>query len=398
MMESYDIVIVGAGPGGSACAKSAAENGARVLLVEKRKEIGAPKRCGEGLSLAAFKRIDLKPEGEWLKQSIKGAFVYSPSGKRVAAYYPNEAGYVIERKIFDKWLAEQASYAGAKVLAGTRATSLVKEGGKITGIKIKDNEGETEVEAKLIVAADGVESLVARWAGLKTTHALADTCSGAQFEMSNVDLEDPHMLEMYMGNEIAPGGYIWVFPKGDKVANVGIGTRHKFAKGKTAYQYLKEFVDSHPNLSKGSILEVNTGCIPVGGPMSGIVADNLMVIGDAAHQVNAIHGGGIGEAIRAGQIAGEVASKCVKSGDCSAAVLKEYETKWYEERGNRLAKLVKLRAVVEELKDKELDYLADQLSGEDIIGLAGAKGYAKFAKILAKKPSLLRFIPRLVKK
>jgi digeranylgeranylglycerophospholipid reductase len=395
-MENYDIVIVGAGPGGSSCAKTAAENGLNVLLIEKRKEIGAPKRCGEGLSLAAFKRINLKPEGDWLKQSIKGAFVFSPSGKRVAAYYPDEAGYVIERKIFDKWLAEQASYAGAKVLAGTRATALIKEDGKIKGLKIKNNDGEAEVKAKIVVAADGVESLVARWAGIRTNHTVADTCSGAQFEMSDIDIEDPHMLELYMGNEIAPGGYIWVFPKGDKLANVGIGTRYNYAKGKTAYQYLKEFVDSHPNLKKGSILEVNTGCIPVGGPLKELSADNLLIVGDAAHQVNAIHGGGIGEAIKAGQIAGEVAAKCIKSRDCSASALKEYDIKWYEERGNRLTKLVKLRAVVEQLKDKELDYLADQLSGEDIIGLAGAKGYAKFAKILAKKPSLLRFVPKLI--
>lgn len=397
-MEDYDIVIIGAGPGGSACAKVAAENGAKVLLVEKRNEIGVPKRCGEGLSLAAFKRINLKPEGPWLKQSIKGAFVFSPSGKKVAAYYPEEAGYVIERKIFDKWLAEQASYAGAKVLAGTRATGIIKEGNKITGVKLKDISGEFEVRAKVVIAADGVESLVARWVGINSGHVLKDTCSGAQFEMSNVDLEDPHMLEIYMGNEIAPGGYIWVFPKGDRVANVGIGTRYDFTKGKTAYQYLREFVDSHPSLSKGSILEVNAGCIPVGGPMKEISTDNFMIIGDAAHQVNAIHGGGIGEAMKAGQIAGEVAAKAIKTSDCSAEALKEYSVRWYEERGDKLTKIVKLRTVVEELKDKEFDYLADQLSGEDIIGLAGAKGYAKFAKMLAKKPSLLRFVPRLVKK
>ena len=394
----YDIVIVGAGPGGSACAKTAAENGMKVLLVEKRKEIGSPKRCGEGLSLAAFKRINIKPEGAWLRQSIKGAFVFSPSGKRVDAYYTDEAGYVIERKMFDKWIAEQASYAGAKILAGTRATGLIKEGEKITGIKIKNLDGEFNVKAKIIVAADGVESLVARWAGMQTGHKVADSCSGAQFEMSNIDLEDPHMLEIYMGNGIAPGGYIWIFPKGDRLANVGIGTRYNFAKGKTAYQYLKEFVDSRPNLSKGSILEINTGCIPVGGPLKDISADNLMVVGDAAHQVNAIHGGGIGEAMKAGQIAGEVAAKCIKQGDCSALALKEYDRRWDEERGERLSKLVKLRTVVEELTDKELDYLADQLSGEDIIGLAGAKGYMKFAKILSKRPKLLRFVPRLMGK
>lgn len=390
----YDVVVVGAGPGGSTTARECAKAGLDVLVLEKRKEIGAPKRCGEGLTIGGMKRAGIKPEPEWARQKIMGAIVFSPSLKRIDIEYKPYGGYVIERKIFDKRLAELAAEAGATVQAGIRATTLLKKGSQITGVKTSGYDGESEIKAKVVVAADGVESKLARLAGINAIHTLKDTCSGAQFEMCNIDLVDEKMLEIHMGNEIAPGGYIWVFPKGKHVANVGIGTRET---KEAAIHYLQNFIKKSDNLKNGSILEVNTGNIPVGRPIEQLSTDGLIVVGDAAHQVNAIHGGGISEAMKAGQIAGKALKSAVDSGDYSRKSLQIYDEEWNSTEGKRLNRVVALREVIEKLSDKDLDYLADHLSGEQILDVTRAKQFTLLAKIFGKRPSLLRFIPKLLK-
>ena len=118
-MESYDIIAVGGGPAGSSASMTAARAGLKVLMVEKRAEIGSPKRCGEGLSKSALERMGLEVEGIWVCRTILGASAYAPNGKKITVNYQGPEGYVIERKMFDKWLAKKAVEAGAKVLAKT---------------------------------------------------------------------------------------------------------------------------------------------------------------------------------------------------------------------------------------------------------------------------------------
>jgi len=388
--ESYDIVIVGAGPAGSAAAMAGARAGLKVLMIEKRAEVGCPKRCGEGLSIHGLQRMGIEKDERWINRHITGTTVYAPNGKAVKV--PFEAGeyegWIIERKIFDKMLADMAADAGAKILTKTECMGLIKnESGRANGVRLGFNGERWDVGAKVVIAADGVESCIAREAGIDTKNKPVDFAAGVQFEMSNIDI-DPDVIELYFGAEIAPGGYVWCFPKGERRANVGIGVRKPWAK-KSAIEYLKDFINSRPGLKKGSIIEVNAGGIPVGGLLDDMVLDNFMVVGDAAHQVNAIHGGGIAEAFVSGRIAGEVAAKSIKAGDTSKSALSEYNDRWYEERGNRLKKLIKLREVVERLSDDDLNYLAEELEGTDLVGFANARGFAKLAKVLMKKPRLL---------
>ncbi|MCK4714174.1 MAG: FAD-dependent oxidoreductase, partial [Candidatus Aenigmarchaeota archaeon] len=158
-METYDVVVVGAGPGGSGAAIEAARKGLRVLMVEKRQEIGCPKRCGEGLSRNSAKRIGVKPNPLWVRREIKGATCISPSGKKVTVdYRDGPEGWVIERKMFDKCLAEDAVRAGARVMARTEVVGLLKEDGMISGVELESGRKKWKVKAPLIIAADGVES------------------------------------------------------------------------------------------------------------------------------------------------------------------------------------------------------------------------------------------------
>lgn len=394
MKDEFDVIVVGGGPAGTTTARFAAENGADVLLLEKRPEIGAPKRCGEGLSLRAITQAGLKPSDEWCRQEIQGAYVIAPNGKEVEARYGKTEGYVIERKMFDKRLAIIAAEAGATIQSGSRVTGVLGDKDKITGVTINTRDGNHEIKCKVLVAADGVESLIARWAGVNSTHALIDICSAVQFEMSNISFKDPKMLEIYLGNDIAPGGYVWIFPKGPKTANVGIGIRAN--KNANALALLQKFVNSRPELKNGSVIEINGGGVPVGKPLESLVANGLMVVGDAAHQVNAIHGGGIGESLESGKLAGIVAAKCIKNNDCSKPALIEYQTTWYATAGKKLAKLVNLRKVLEAMSDADLNFLADELSGDDVINLTKAEKFLTLTKIFAKRPSMLKYAPMLL--
>jgi digeranylgeranylglycerophospholipid reductase len=241
-----------------------------------------------------------------------------------------------------------------------------------------------------------VESLVARELGVNTANKLIDLCSGAQFEMAGVKGLGK-MIEFYFDTQAAPGGYLWVFPKGDGVANVGIGIRKPWAK-KTALQYLEEWVAKQPKLKDASILEVNSGGVPVGGFLEDSVADNLMIVGDAAHHVNPIHGGGIPEAYIAGRFAAEVAAEAVEANDFSKKFLKKYDKIWEEQRGKRLKKILKLREVMESLSDEDLNWLAEYLSGDDLVEFSRGESsnLVKLGKILMKKPKLMKLAAKLL--
>lgn len=391
--KEYDVVVVGAGPAGSSVARFCAEKGLSVLAVEKRQEIGSPKRCGEGLSKSAVGRMGIKVDDTWKTKTIKGASIYAPNGKKVTVDFEGPQGWVIERKIFDKYLAKLAIKEGAKIITKTEVFEVRRVKGGIE-TKIRSGDEILEVECKMLVACDGVESRVARMLGINTTLSLSDIASCAQFEMTGLKI-NPDRIELYFGNGIAPGGYVWIFPKGKDTANVGIGVRKPYSK-KSALVYLKEFIRKRDSLHKGSVIEMNSGGVPVGGFLDQMVDDNFLVVGDAAHQVNPIHGGGIAESYVAGKIASGVIAKAFKKNDFSRKFLSEYEKEWEEQRGKKLKKILKLRKVVENLSDEELNWLAEYLKGEELVEFSKASGFKRLAFILMKKPKLVGLARKLI--
>jgi len=389
-----DVIIVGAGPGGATAARILAKNGFDVALYEKRQEIGAPKRCAEGVGLQDFKTLGVMPPQNCIRQEINGAVVYAPNGKSLTISDKNSTGYILERKMFDKWLCEEAVRAGAKVQAKTNITGVLKENGKICGVKGTFLDEPFEERCKVLIAADGIETKIARMAGLNTTCNPLVTDSGVQFEMSGIEISDPKKLHIFLGNKIAPRGYVWVFPKGKDVANVGIGILGR--SDIPAVNYLRNFINSQPGLKKGSILEVNAGGIPVGGLLKKMTLDNFLVVGDAAHQVSPIHGGGIFEAQYAGRIAGEVVSDALKRGDTSEKALEPYSARWWKDRGEALQKVEKLREVVEKMSDNDFNFFADNLTPENIGDLCCGKNMKVLGKLVIKRPHLMRFAGALI--
>lgn len=389
-MEHYDAIIVGAGPAGLSAAKTLAERGHKTSCLDKKQEIGNPIRCAEGLGLGWFERLNIKPDPRWVCTEMYGAALYSPSGKKIEFRTDKVSGYILDRKTFEKHLAYEAANAGAKIKTKSHVTNAERKEGKVT-LTVKELDNEYQVSADIIVAADGVETTIPRLLGLNTTNKLNDIDSGFQYEMSGIDYEHPELINLFFGTEVAPRGYCWIFPKGPHEGNVGIGISG--ANPKTAKAYLDEFIAKHPGLAKGSVVEVNAGGVPVGGFLDTMVADNLVVCGDSAHQVNPIHGGGIGIAIEGARLAAEAASDALKKGDVSAAALEPYNKKWYEQRGNRLKQVLKRRHMLEVMTDEDFETLASSLSGEDVKKIAEGD-LGESVKIIGKKlistPALMK--------
>jgi digeranylgeranylglycerophospholipid reductase len=144
-----DVIVVGAGPAGSAIAKHLASKGYDVVVYEKRQEIGAPKRCGEGISLGGLQRLGLEIPSYCIRQKIDGALIYAPNGKYVEIDYGKDSGYIVERKLFDKWLAEEAARKGAKIKAKTHIKKVLKENGKVVGVMGEHLDKEFEEKCKV---------------------------------------------------------------------------------------------------------------------------------------------------------------------------------------------------------------------------------------------------------
>ncbi|MDY0267189.1 MAG: NAD(P)/FAD-dependent oxidoreductase [Methanimicrococcus sp.] len=385
MKESYDVIVVGGGPAGAVAARFAAEGGASVLLIEKRQEIGDPVRCAEGVGTKELdKYIDEDPR--WIAAPIKGATLYVPDGTslKMRSGNPDHVyGYILERKLFDRALVEKAAYSGVEVYTKASATGLIIEDGKVNGVKIKRLGEEKEIRAKIVIGADGIESKVGRWAGIDTTLKLKDIESGVQYLMTNIEI-DADNIEIYMGNKYAPGGYVWIFPKGKNRANVGIGLLgNKNEDGKRPIDFLNKFIENRfPN---GKIIEMNYGGIPVSGGIEKIYGNGIMLIGDAAQLTDPITGGGIKHALWSGEMAGTVAADAVKAGDFSEKFLKKYQKEWESKAGKVMKRDLILKNYYINMSDEEANKIGKALEGTDMTGVLEVSHLVKLLVKIDKK-------------
>ncbi len=369
---NYDVVIVGAGPAGSVTAKYAVKNGAKVLMLEKRQEIGSPVRCGEGLSLEGrLDTIDIKIDPNAIARQIDGARIFSPKGyvmtvgKEMAG---NECGANIYRDVFDKGLAEDAADAGADIMVKTMAIDLLRKNRKIAGVKAK-HMGETfNINAKLVVGADGFESKIGRIAGINTSLKPSDINTCFEYFMVGVE-ERPSYNDFFIGR-IAPGGYIWVFPKDGDTANVGIGVNlaklNKIDDIGMPKKLLDKFVSEHPELNCGKPIKEIAGAISCSMPIEQSVDDNILLVGDAARQIDPITGGGIVNGILAGKIAGEVLGEAIQKEDHSKEQLMKYDKAWRAEFESKMIRNWFAKEKLVTLSDEVFDNVLEALQGIDI--------------------------------
>ena len=369
----YDLLVVGSGPAGATTARIASERGLRVLLIDKRQELGAPIQCSGAVSGHALEEVGLSPEGEFVQEAIYGFSIYNQEGQKTTIDYrqlkPDEygtgegkkpLGYVVDRRRFDRYLMTLAERAGAEVWLKTEGLGYQPQPDGSCRVLLRRFNKELEVQARVLVGADGLQSQVGKWAGMRTHIKLRELASCLQFVVDGVETDG--LLEIVTGHRWAPGGYAWVFPKGHGYAEIGLGvTRTMTRQNAQAHlaQFLKEsfFKDRFKGLR---ILEIQGGGVPLAAPLRTQYADNLILVGDAARHVNPITGGGIHTALSGGKIAAHFLSDLLAKGKKpSRQNLKGYQDRWLEERGNFIWKLYGEKSKI--FKNKDISSRDEQL-------------------------------------
>ena len=352
-LEQADVVVVGGGPAGLIAAREAASVGLDVVLVERDRAIGSPVRCGEGVGSRGLGEF-ISPEGaSWVARRITRVIFWAPDGTEVRVA-EGDVGYILDRSRFEPALAAEAGSAGADIRVGTEAVALTRQGDRWR-VALRGRRGDVDLDARIVIAADGVEALVARWAGLDTRVPSRDMESCAQYVVSNITF-DPDAIYLHFGHRVAPGGYAWIFPKDVGVANVGLGIVALRADGRPARAWLDDYVARYfPN---GITTGYTVGGVIVHPTIKRTVADGLIVCGDAAHMVNPLSGGGIVNAMKAGRLAAQTAARALAAGDTSAARLQPYHDEWMRMLGDDHLRYYRLKEAISKFDDTFFDDLA----------------------------------------
>ena len=250
----------------------------------------------------------------------------------------------LDRRKFDRYLVKQAAKSGADVLIGTNVTEINNSTIATDGIF-----GKADYSCKVLIGADGPNSLVGKSRGLVREHDPMGVGTAFEYELTGVDV-DRTAVEMYFGKKYVPGGYAWIISQGEDNANIGVGVREAlFEENMCARDYLNRFMQEHPQasgkLEGGTIVSVVAGLVPVGGAPSKTATKDTLIAGDAAGHIIATNGGGIATAMIGGKIAGETAVDHL-NGKCN---LEAYEKRWREQMGLEIKTAVYARKLMDNL-------------------------------------------------
>ena len=340
--------MVGGGPAGALAAMTLARRGVEVLVLDK-KRFPRDKPCGGGIRYGVYKRFPDLAETFRSKiavHEVRRVIMESPSGHAVTASRETPLYLTMRRTELDAALLARARAAGAKLRESARVVEIERPHGAVV-VRCVDG---TEERAKIVIGADGVNSLVARAAGLTAgfpDEALAiDTME--ETPLAELSMADPDSMYVAYGYKGRPG-YGYVFPKADCV-DFGVGYMlpyYKRALSGPPYPHHARFLDevAARGIVRGRSNPDNFKAyrLPLGGPLPRTVAERVLLAGDAGGFVNAYTGEGIYYAMVTGRHAGEVAADAIVYGDASATRLSEYERRWKHEIGDELIDSVRIQ-------------------------------------------------------
>jgi len=358
-VENCDLLIIGGGPAGLVAAREAArrDRTLSIMVLERDATVGTPVRCGEGVGSAGLSEfLDPGPSNglaPWISRRITRVVFRAPDGCEVRVA-EGDVGYILDRATFEPAIAAQAMDAGADVRTRVDAVAMKRNGDR-WAVAIDDTSGRSEIGARVVIGADGVESAVGRWAGLDTRVRARDMESCAQYVVDDPTI-DADSIVLHFGDRVAPGGYAWVFPKGTRSANVGLGVLGLRAGGRSAVAWLDDYVGRHfPNASVSSR---TVGGVIVSATMAHPFADGLVLCGDAAHMINPLSGGGIINAMKSGRLAAETMVAALRSGDTSARALESYHARWMRLLGDDHVRFYRVKEALARFDDAFYDNLA----------------------------------------
>ena len=393
MSNKYDVIIIGAGPAGLLAGLEAVKGGLKTLLIEKDPQVGQPLNCAEGVPKKSFESI-LTVRARWIKSRINRGRIFAPSGKFCELSYPG-AGYVLDRPLMERDLAEDFVLAGGELVLNCRAVKLLKKGDRFETLETVDVKGQNrKIAAEVFIAADGVESTVARLAGIDNRLDIYKTDSLLQYHLTDIKV-DPEMIELHMGNTLAPKSYAWVFPRGEGEANVGLGVASIKNENPDIEIYLDRFIKKR--FGRAVITRKVCGTCPLyrGGEKLALL--NLLVVGDAARVLDSLSGAGIVNALLSGKIAGEAAVSFLSDKNATMEELHRlYPGLFLKEKGDELEMYYKIKKVLVKMTDDDFNVMIESLNEFFVEKKLKSFNLIKIIlSVIAKRPRLLKLARHL---
>jgi geranylgeranyl reductase family protein len=381
-MEKYDAIVVGAGTAGCLAAKTIAEAGLKVSLIEKKPkaEIGE-KICGDALGDHHLKTLGLEmPTGDEFEAKIDGIKIYSPDENTIFTIADKDfIGHILNRHLFGQWLLKKATDAGAQLSDNTNFRSPIIENGAVVGVTTKNMKtgAVSELRGKVTIDATGYFGMVRKQLPAELgidrdiDNADVEACY-REIRQLKEETKDTRFCEIYLNQQASPGGYIWIFPKGNAKVNVGIGTCMRKTGYPNPKEQLYKTAFNKPMFAGSTVITGGAWFDPVRRPIDNMVGNGVMLTGDAASLVNPIHGGGIGPSMLSGFYAGQQIIQALDKGEPTKEALWGYNKKYINTYGKKQGTLDIFKIFLLSCSDDDLNYGMNQkLMTEDDVLKAG---------------------------
>ncbi len=436
METDYDVIIAGAGIAGMITAASAAKHAnqnIRILVIDRNPRVEVGKKtaagwvCGDAVSKNSLDYLSSevgitygKPE---LEQPVHGVVAYSPDHESKAMF--DGEGFVLNRKLLPQRQLNDAEKIGVEFQFEVSAEALLVEDGFVTGIHLRSSKDNSTFKktAKLVVDATGsasrlrtslpiksyIEKEIDKENDMESTGRYILT-----FEAGTKDSTffDPDYCIIHLDQEIAPGGYAWVFPKGDDKMNVGLGVQKRLlekrnkqlGRNDTLQSLIDDYVRTNPVIKSWKLAESSddkgnekgSWQVPVRRQNDCMVANGYMIVGDAAWMPRPIDAGGIGPAIYASTIAGKVVAEALQAKDTSERGLWKFNAEYVIAYGYRMASFEILRRFLQILSNEDLNYGMKHFLGQDDVDSITRREHPEFKRVGFASPTrILWALPRL---
>ncbi len=389
-MSMCDVLVIGAGPGGGNAALQCARQGLSTMLIEDHSAIGTPVHCGECISDLACDNLNLDLPEHVISKRVHGIRVIFPDGTEKCL---TEEGYVLEKHLFERWIADKAVEAGASMHLSHKLSSMdrVEEDGRFVGWKCDGKGEQFPIQAKVVIDASGVAAVCSKAVNIDEDtplNTMGEVIAGMQYELLEVPTDG--YLDFYIWPKYAEKGYLWMIPKCDGRANVGLVTEDRPRTKKALDEFIgithfKELEQVPPPWKeKGN--PAFGGTIPISGPFENTHYDGLMLIGDAAGFTSPLFEGGSHLALKSAVYAAETAAAAIAEDDVSAERLAIYAKLWKDEFPP-YDKILRGKNALFDLTDDEMSVMArcfpDEMSDMGVSGKAMVG-----LRLLSRRPGL----------